>query len=181
MDMGNRPQTVRDRTCVVWTRLYSVALLYSDYSMIWKLPVNFAPEPAQCQSSFHALWLNTVKWDSKAGAIILPDYCTPIACHSCHYGQQNIHGYKVKVQSEAISASHLSSQPVMMTGWLVSGIVYGTTPGAWWGWHIGSLMLWQTVWSSPWGSLVIALLLFISLTLVIDYQPLFSLSILCTF
>ena len=36
----------------------------------------------------------------------------------------NIHGYKVKVQSEAISASHLSSQPVMVTGWLVSGIVY---------------------------------------------------------
>ena len=30
----------------------------------------------------------------------------------------------VKVQSEKISASHLSSQPVMMTGWLVSGIVY---------------------------------------------------------
>ena len=28
----------------------------SDYSRIRKLPVNFVPEPAQCQSAFQALW-----------------------------------------------------------------------------------------------------------------------------
>ena len=41
---------------------------------------------------------------SKSAAVILP-----------HYGQTK-HGYKVKVQSEKMSASHLSSQPVTMTG-----------------------------------------------------------------
>ena len=65
------------------------------------------------------LSIETVRQSS---VIILPDYCTPL---SCHYGQKNIQGYKIKVQPENISASHLSSQPVMMTGWLVSGIVYG--------------------------------------------------------
>ena len=52
----------------------------------------------------------------KAAAINLPDYCTPITYQWCHYGQINIQGYKVKVPSEKMSASHLSSQPVMMTG-----------------------------------------------------------------
>ena len=100
----------------------------SDYSRIWKLPVNFVSAPVQCQSASHGLWLYTVNWGSKAAAVILPGYCTP---HNLPFMLLKIilwpdkkQGCKVKVQAEKISASHLSSQPVMMTGWLVSGIVY---------------------------------------------------------
>ena len=47
-----------------------------------------------------------------------------ITCHSCHYVQTKHMVTKVKVQSDNISASHFSSQPVMMTDWRVSGIDY---------------------------------------------------------
>ena len=74
--------------------------------------------------AFQGLWLNTVNWGCKAAAVILPDYCTPHNLPFVSLCPDKAHGYKVKVQSENISASHFSSQPVMMTGWLVSGIVY---------------------------------------------------------
>ena len=64
-------------TLLVWRIFYTSAdlLLFvplsRHYSRIRKLPVNFVSEPDQCQSSFHALWFNTVNRDSNA------DYCTP--------------------------------------------------------------------------------------------------------
>ena len=76
---------------------------------------------------FQGLWLNTVNWGCKAAAVILPDYCSPHNLPFMSLCPDIAQGYKVKVQSENISASHFSSQPVMMTGWLVSGIVYAHT------------------------------------------------------
>ena len=73
---------------------------------------------------FQGLWLITVNWGCKAAAVILPDNCTPYNLPFMSLCPDKAQGYKVKVQSENISASHFSSQPVMMTGWLVSGIVY---------------------------------------------------------
>ena len=97
----------------------------SDYSRIRKLPVNFVSEPAQCQScSSGCVTNNTVNWGWKAAAVILPDYCTPHNLPFMSLWLEKAHSYKVKVQSENISASHFSSQPVMMTGWLVSWIIY---------------------------------------------------------
>ena len=72
--------------------------------------------------AFQGLWLNTVNWGCKAAAVILPDYCTPHNLPFMSLCPDKAHGYKVKVQSEKMSASHLISQPVMMTSWLVSGL-----------------------------------------------------------
>ena len=78
--------------------------------------------------AFQGVWLNTVNWGCKAAAVILPDYCTPHKQPFMSLCPDKAQGYKVKVQSENNSASHFSSQPVMMTGWLVSGIVYASNP-----------------------------------------------------
>ena len=73
---------------------------------------------------FQGLRLNTVNWGIKATAVILSDYCSPHNMPFMSLCPDKAQGYKVKVQSENISASHYSSQPIMMTSWLVSGIVY---------------------------------------------------------
>ena len=80
------------------------------------MPVNFGSEPGPRQSAFQALWFNTVNRDSKAAAVILPDCYTPHNLLLMSLCSDNTQGYKVKVQSENISASHLSPQTVMLTG-----------------------------------------------------------------
>ena len=66
--------------------------------------------------AFQGLSFNTVNRGCKAAAVILPGYCTPRSLPFMSLCPDKAHGYKVKVQSENISASHFSSQPVMMTG-----------------------------------------------------------------
>ena len=66
--------------------------------------------------AFQGLWLNTVNWGCKAAAVILPDYCTPQNLPFMSLCPDKAQGYNDKIQSDNISASHFSSQPVMMTG-----------------------------------------------------------------
>ena len=78
-----------------------------------------APAQRHSQATYladGALGVNTVNRGCKTAAVILPGYCTPHSLPFMSLCPDKAHGYKVKVQSENISASHSSSQPVMMTG-----------------------------------------------------------------
>ena len=63
---------------------------------------------------------------SMGSAVSLPDYCTPHNLPFMSLRPDKAQGYKVKVQSENISASHFPYQLVMMTGlwwWGVLGAI----------------------------------------------------------
>ena len=108
-------------TNIIWKYFHFVHVPWQWLFQDLKTSSQFRFRTAQCQSGFQDLWLYC---QPKAAAVILLDYCTPHNLPFMSLCPVKAQGYKVKVQSYNISASHFSSQPVMMTGWLVFGIVY---------------------------------------------------------